>query len=97
MVSGGVEASDDGKAVTGQFDGLVAHQGTAAGEAARPFIPELPNPNRQLLGHSAVLKPDIEQRREPWTWTTTFANIERPWEEAGAAMLISVYVKVWID
>lgn len=62
MVSGGVEASDDGEAVAGQFGGLVAHQGAAAGEAARPFVPELTNANRQLLGHSAVL-PDSEQRQ----------------------------------
>lgn len=67
MVTGGVEASDEGKAVTGQFGGLVAHQGAAAGEAAvRPFIPELTDAHCQLLGHSAVLS-DSEQQQVPRT------------------------------
>lgn len=62
MVPGSVEASDEGKAVAGQFGGLVAHQGAAAGEAARPFISELTDAHCQLLGHSAVLAESEQQR-----------------------------------
>lgn len=56
MVSCCVEALDDGKAVTGYFGGLVAHQRTTSREAARPFITELPHTHRQQLSHSTVLQ-----------------------------------------